>query len=244
VTSSCARTNAGRKEGGAPAINVGSAWKKNFFETSSDKNASRLRPRLGRPRQRPTALARASAPAGWPPHTLPSPPRSRARGSRPPHLAHAHFYFTADHLQRIYHGPATTPARHTPRTKRPPRSRERARGRAAHRRPQYRGPTTEDEYAHRTRRPRTFIYSFSRLLLTNASPPRATRQNRQPARSRGATIKLRIYRAKLSTTDKNCPPTDHRPPTRTAHRERQLMNRPLPSTVDLLPCGGGLPSPT
>ena len=32
-------------------------------------------------------------------------------------------------------------------------------------------------------------------------------------------------------------PTDrHRPPTRTAHRERTaLMNRPLPSTVDLLP---------
>ena len=131
------------------------------------------RPRLGRPRQRPTALARASAPAGWPPHTLPSLSRSRARGSRPPHLAHAHFYSTADHLQRIHHRPATTPARHTPRTKRPPRSRERARGRAAHHRPQYRGPTTGARpYAHRTR-PRTFIHSFSRLLLTNASPPRA-----------------------------------------------------------------------
>ena len=73
----------------------------------------RVRPRLGRPRQRPTALARASAPAGWPPHTLPSPSCSRARGTRPPHLAHAHFYSRADHLQRIYHRPATTPARHT-----------------------------------------------------------------------------------------------------------------------------------
>ena len=192
---------------------------------------------------RPTALARASTPADWPPHTPSSLSCSRARGTQPPHLAHAHFYFTADHLQRIYHRPATTPARHTPRTKRPPRSRERARGRAAHRRPQYRGPTTEDEYAHRTP-PHTFIYSFSRLLLTNASPPRATRQNRQPARSRGATINC-------VSTEQNClrptklptdrPPTAH---TRTAHRERQRKNRPLPSTVDLLPCGGGLPSPT
>ena len=186
----------------------------NFFEKLPRQNASRLRPRLGRPRQRPTALARASAPAGWPPHTPSSLSCSRARGTRPPHLAHAHFYFTADHLQRIYHGPATTPARHTPRTKRPPRSRERARGRAAHRRPQYRGPTTEDEYAHRTP-PHTFIYSFSRLLLTNASPPRATRQNRQPARSRGATNKT-AYLPSKTVYDRQKLPTD-RPPTAHAH---------------------------
>ena len=78
--------------------------------------------------------------------------------------------------------------------------------------------------------------------------PRALRGPRDKTDNRPAhaepRIKLRIYRVKLSTTDKNCPPTDHRPPTRTAHRERQRKNRPLPSTVDLLPCGGGLPSPT
>ena len=48
-----------------------------------------------------------------------------------------------------------------------------------------------------------------------------------------------VYDRQKLPTDR--PPTAH---TRTAHRERQLMNRPLPSTVDLLPCGGGLPSPT
>ena len=81
-------------------------------------------------------------------------------------------------------------------------------------RPQYRGPTTEDEYAHRTP-PHTFIYSFSRLLLTNASPPRATRQNRQPARSRGATNKT-AYLPSKTVYDRQKLPTD-RPPTAHAH---------------------------
>ena len=46
-----------------------------------------------------------------------------------------------------------------------------------------------------------------------------------------------VYDRQKLPTDR--PPTAH---TRTAHRERQRKHRPLPSTVDLLPCGGGLPS--
>ena len=54
------------------------------------------------------------------------------------------------------------------------------------------------------------------------------------------------YLPSKTVYDRQKLPTD-RPPTAHAHsapRKTALMNRPLPSTVDLLPCGGGLPSPT
>ena len=76
-----------------------------------------------------------------------------------------------------------------------------------------------------TAHPRTLLFIPSPACC---SPTRALHGPRDKTDNRPAhaepRIKLRIYRAKLSTTDKNCPPTDHRPPTRAQRTAKDSAN--------------------